>query len=459
MQNDTVKDRPAPAVEQFQAQLPVRRLLTPLRRFLEIESASGAVLFACTILALALANSPWSRPVYEFWHTPIMIGIGQFRFSQPLEFWVNDGLMTIFFFVVGLEIKREFVGGELSDWRKATLPILGAVGGMVAPALIYLSISPAGPPQRGWGIPMATDIAFVVGVMALFGRRVPAGLKIFLLALAIADDIGAVLVIALAYTGHLDWNALAFGIAGLALTVVMNWIGVRRIGIYVVVGFLVWLAFLNADVHPTVAGVILGLLTPTRPLVPIEELRVVADDAFHRLEGDDLPDSARQRALLGNLAWISTEAVAPLERIQSHLHPIVGFVIMPIFALANAGVKLEIQQITSPVALAVAAGLFLGKPLGIVALSFVAVKLRIARLPSGAGWRHMLAAGCLGGIGFTMAIFVAGLAFSGDLQPLYLPAAKIGVFLGSVASAVVGAIVLVGASKLPGPPFANSADS
>lgn len=454
---DPTRELPGPVAQNLQAKLPVRRLLTPMRRFLEIESASGALLFACTVVALTLANSPWANPFLDFWHTPISVGLGRFTFSRPLEFWVNDGLMTIFFFVVGLEIKREFVGGELSEWRKASLPIVGAVGGMVAPALIYLLLSPGGPPQRGWGVPMATDIAFVVGVMALFGRRVPAGLKIFLLALAIADDIGAVLVIAIAYTEHLDLQWLYVGLGGLAATVIMNWVGVRRIGAYVAVGILVWMAFLNADVHPTVAGVILGLLTPTRPLVPIEELRLVADDAFHRLEGDDIPDSARQRALLGNLAWTSTEAVSPLERIEGWLHPFVGFVIMPIFALANAGVPLEISQIKSPVALAVAAGLILGKPLGIFTFSCVAIQLGIARVPTGSTWRHMLAAGCLGGIGFTMAIFVAGLAFGGELQATLLPAAKIGVFIGSVVSAVLGSLMLIRAGKTaPDVPAVNS---
>lgn len=424
------------------SQLPIRRLLTPLRRFLEIESASGALLLACTVIALVLANSPWAKTITDFWHTPITLGIGQFVFARSLEFVVNDGLMTIFFFVVGLEIKREFVGGELSEWRKASLPIIGAIGGMIAPALIYLMISPAGPPRRGWGIPMATDIAFVVGVMALFGRRVPAGLKIFLLALAIADDIGAVLVIAFAYTEHLVLNWLFAGLGGFVIVTLLNRIGARRIGVYVTMGILIWLAFLNADVHPTVAGVILGLLTPTRPLVPIDELRTVADDSLHRLEDDDFPDSARQRAILGNLAWTTTEAVSPLERVEGWLHPFVGFIVMPIFALANAGVPLEFAQITSPVALAVAAGLIVGKPLGICAFSYLAIRIGIARLPAGANWRHMFAAGCLGGIGFTMAIFIAGLAFSGDLKTTFLPAAKIGVILGSIVSATLGAIIL-----------------
>lgn len=427
--------------------LPIRRLLSPMRRFLEIESASGVVLLCCAALAVALANSPWAKPFSDLWHTSIGITIGSFEFHRPLEFWVNDGLMTVFFFVVGLEIKREMVSGELSEWRKAALPIFGAIGGMVAPALIYLLICRTEPMNRGWGIPMATDIAFVVGIMAAFGRRLPVGIKIFLLALAIADDIGAVLVIAVAYSHGVALNWLYIGLGGFVITVVMNLIGVRLFQLYVVAGLVIWCAFLQSEVHPTVAGVILGLLTPSTALIPMHGLREVAQDVLDQTEGDLIADTAHQRALMSNLAWTASESVSPLERLEAALHPIVAFAIMPIFALCNAGIPIEIAALRSPVALAVTAGLVLGKPLGIVSLSYFAVKLGLAKFPTGTTRWHMIAAGCLAGIGFTMAIFVAGLAFSGHAA--LLATAKAGIFLGSILSAMIGAGILCAVTTPP----------
>jgi Na+:H+ antiporter, NhaA family len=427
--------------------LPVRRLLSPLRQFLQIESASGGVLLVCTAVAILLANSPWASAYHHFWQTPLVVGVGPFVLDHSLEFWINDGLMVVFFFVVGLEIKREIADGELSDWRKASLPVLGAIGGMVFPALVYFVFHRTGPTQRGWGIPMATDIAFVVGIMALFGPRVPAGLKVFLLALAIADDIGAVLVIAVAYTDQLSLNWLAIGLAGLAMTVGMNCVGVRSISCYFVVGAAVWLAFLMAHVHPTVAGVILGLLTPARPLIELPALRKALDQSTDRLHGDEPAESGKQFALLEAIAWTANEAVSPLARLEHALHPIVSFMIMPVFALANAGVAIDIGRLSHPVSLAVAAGLVVGKPLGVVLLCASAVKLGFARLPANTEWKHVIAAGFLGGIGFTMAIFIAGLAFTENAAPGLLAAAKVGVIAGSLLSALIGAGLLAWATK------------
>jgi len=432
----------APLTPSPRARLPVRQLLSPLRRFLRVQSAGGLVLLACAAVALAVANSPWAAAYRDFWHTPVVIRVGSFVIDQTLEFWVNDGLMTIFFFVVGLEIKRELVDGELNEFRKAALPVMGALGGMIAPALVYLSIHPSGPTQRGWGVPMATDIAFVVGVMALFGRRVPVGLKIFLLALAIVDDIGAVLVIAVAYTDHLVLVWVYSGLAGLVLMLIMRGLGVRPVWLYVVVGAVVWYCCLRADVHPTVAGVILGLMTPTNPLVKYGPLRAVVEESLYRLGADETPDSERQQALLEEMAWTANEAVSPLERLERRLHPLVSFLIMPIFALANAGVPIDLSRVTDSVAWAVAAGLVIGKPLGIVAFSWLAVTIGLARLPGGVNWRLMTAAGCLGGIGFTMAIFIAGLAFKSPEAAGYLAAAKAGTLAGSVVSAVIGSALL-----------------
>jgi NhaA family Na+:H+ antiporter len=430
------------------ADRPVRRLLSPLRRFLEIQSAGGAILFACTVVALVVANSRYADAWHHFWQTRFVVGIGPFVLDKTLEFVVNDVLMTIFFFVVGLEIKREIVDGELNDWRKAALPVMGALGGMIFPALAYFAFHSSGPTMRGWGIPMATDIAFVVGILALFGDRVPASLKIFLLALAIADDIGAVLVIAFAYTEHLAASWLVIGLNGFVVTVVFNYLGVRSTAAYVVVGIGVWLAFFKADVHPTVAGVLFGLLTPVRPLIDLPTLRYAASANLNRLRDEtDDPDSGKQRALLGDLAWAAREAVSPLERLEHGLHPAVGFLIMPIFALANAGVAIEPARLLHPVALAVALGLIVGKPVGIFVMCLLAVRMGLARLPAGVTWKHLFAAGCLGGIGFTMAIFVAGLAFPEDQAPDLLAAAKVGTLTGSIISAVVGAGFIFWSSK------------
>lgn len=432
-----------PSQLPVRANRPVRRLLSPLRRFIEIQSAGGVVLLLCAVFALVAANSRYSHLWDDFWHTRIVFGVGTFVFERSLEFYVNDGLMTIFFFLVGLEIKREIVDGELSEFRQAAFPVMGAIGGMLAPAFAYYLLHPSGPTSRGWGVPMATDIAFVVGVMALLGRRAPASLKIFLLALAIADDIGAVLVIAFAYTAHLQLTWLYLGLGGLVATVIFNLLGVRSITAYVLLGIAIWICFLRAEVHPTVAGVILGLLTPVRPLVDLPTLRDVVNANLLRLRDEvDDPESGKQRALLGDLAWASREAESPLERIERGLHPLVSFVIMPIFALANAGVSLELGRVTHSVAIAVALGLVVGKPVGIFLLCRLAVLLRLARMPMGVNWWQVFAGGCLGGIGFTMAIFVAGLAFEDPQAAEYLAAAKVGTLLGSLISATLGALLL-----------------
>src|SRR5262245_9518577 len=418
---------------------PIRRITRPLARFLQIESASGIVLLICTVIALALANSPAADAYHKFWHTPVHLEIGGFKLGGELgHFFINDVLMTIFFFVVGLEIKRELVAGELRDPRKAALPVAAALGGMLVPAGIYMALQAGQPGFRGWGVPMATDIAFVVGVMAVLGPRVPFGLKIMLLSLAIADDIGAVIVIAAFYSGGLNSFMLLLAAGGFALVRILNDLGVRSIPIYAIVGVFIWIAMYKSGVHPTVAGVLLGLLTPPREWVGREALRLSLTDLAARLEEDNGGANHKELELM---SFAAKESVSPLERLESVLHPWVGFVIMPLFALANAGVRVELKAIAEPVSLAVAFGLFLGKPIGVLLFSFLAVKLRIAKLPSGVSWVVLLGGGCLAGIGFTMSLFVAGLAFEG--QPRLLSDAKIGVLVGSVCSALVGALILV----------------
>jgi NhaA family Na+:H+ antiporter len=419
---------------------PVQRLVRPFVRFLHIESASGMVLLACTAVALFLANSPWAAAYDEFWHTHLRISIGGWSLDESLAHWVNDAFMTIFFFVVGLEIKRELVDGELREPKKAALPIMGALGGMIAPAGIYLAFQFGREGHSGWGIPMATDIAFVVGFLALLGKRAPLGLKVFLLALAIADDIGAVLVIALFYSSEIALLPLGLAAIGFALVYLCNRIGVRTMTVYVILGAGIWLAFFYSGIHPTVAGVMLGLMTPGSAWLGDTALREVIADAIDRLDGVvERRHAAERTKLAGEIKTTAQEAVSPLERLETALHPWVAFVIMPVFALANAGVRIEPAAFTEPVAIAVAAGLVVGKPLGIVLLSWLAVRAGWASLPSGINWRAMVGAGCLAGIGFTMSLFIAALALSGEL----LDAAKIGILAGSAVSAVVGMALLV----------------
>jgi NhaA family Na+:H+ antiporter len=428
---------PSPLVENLPPR-PVDRLTRPLARFLAIQSGGGVVLLACTIVALVLANSPAAEWWSKLWHTHVSLEVGEFRLVGDLgHLVVNDVLMTIFFFVVGLEIKRELVTGELRDPRKAALPVVAAVGGMLVPAGIYIAIQHGRPGQHGLGVPTATDIAFVVGIMALLGRRVPAGLKIMLLSLAIVDDIGAVILIAAVYSTNLDWSLLALAGGGLALVYVLNRLGVRTIPIYVLVGGVVWLAMYKAGVHPTVAGVILGLMTPTTEWVPKEaitqSLREIPSPGQQRVESEELK----------LLSFAAREAVSPLERLETNLHPWVGYVIMPVFALANAGVALGLGAMSDRVAVAVVLGLFVGKPVGIVVFSWFAVRLGLARLPDSVNWPMILGAGSLAGIGFTMSLFIAGLG----LEPELLPAGKIGTLMGSLASALVGTTILLVAAR------------
>jgi NhaA family Na+:H+ antiporter len=408
---------------------PAGRLLAPLTRYLRIESLSGLVLLVCTAIALIVANSGWSDAYFRFWQTPFGFNVGGYALTKPLLLWINDGLMTLFFFVVGLEIKREIVSGELSTLRKAALPAVAALGGMIVPAAVYLAFQWGQPTVAGWGIPMATDIAFVVGFLALLGSRVPHGLKVLLLSLAIADDIGAVIVIALVYSTDLAIAAMAVGAAGFGVVLAMRWLGVQWTAAYVVVGAVIWLAFVKSGIHPTVAGVLLGLLTPCRQSlrewVPIN----VVADLFRRLGGHRGEELSEDQP----------EADSLVERLLTTLHPWVAYLIMPVFALANAGVSIDLAGIGRPVVFAVAAGLVIGKPIGIALFSFVAIKAGLTQLPDGVNVKVLVAAGCLAGIGFTMSLFIAGLA----LQDPYLNEAKIGILIGSAISAVLGCLLLL----------------
>lgn len=408
-----------------------RRIARPLREFLDIEAAGGVVLLAVTVASLILANSPFGESIASFWEEELtLLAFGDFELTETLSHWVNDGLMAIFFFVVGLEIKRELVTGDLRDPRRAALPAVAAVGGMVVPAALFLAFNVGGDGSRGWGIPMATDIAFAVGVMALLGNRVPSPLKVFLLTLAIVDDIGAIAVIAIFYSGGLSFGWLAIAAALLVLIVVMRTGKVWYVPAYVVVGSGVWVAMLESGVHATIAGVLLGLLTPARPFRPAKtELTVRPSASLSKL----------RRSMFD-----AKETIPVAERLQHLVHPWSSFLILPVFAFANAGIELSADGLAdaagSPLTIGVIVGLVVGKPLGIVVLSYAAARSGVGTVPPGVRWSHIAGAGALAGIGFTVSIFVTGLAFdSGALQD----EAKIGVLVASAMAALIGAGVLL----------------
>lgn len=416
--------------------VPIQGLTRPFVRFLHVESASGVVLAACTVIAIILANSRWADPYRTFWDQSARIGIGSHALDYPLWYWVNDGLMTIFFFVIGLEIKREVTSGELRDRRKLALPVVAAIGGALVPAAIYAALQWGGPGRRGWAIPMATDIAFVVGCLVLLGKRVPAGLRIFVLTVAIVDDILAVSVIAVFYTESITLAWILAAAAGFGLTTLLNRLGVRPVTVYVLVGVGIWFCTLKSGVHPTIAGVLLGLLTPASAWLGSNSLLEVIDGAADTLQHGAKPE---RTALLHQMRLASREIVSPLERLEVALHPWVGFVIIPIFALANAGVPIAVDALVDPVAIAVAAGLVIGKPVGIVASAWLTIRLSWSALPAGVSWPALAGAGCLAGIGFTMSLFVASLGLEGDT----LLTAKSGILTGSAISGILGLVILI----------------
>ena len=414
---------------------PVPRLLArPLQNFLATESAGGLVLAGATVVALLWANL--STDSYDsFWGTEIRLIVGSFEIAEDLRHWVNDALMALFFFVVGLEIKRELVVGELNDARKALLPAIAAAGGMVGPALVYLAFNVGGPGEAGWGIPMATDIAFAVGVLALLSRRVPSGLKVFLLSLAIVDDIGAIVVIALFYSSGLQFAWLALAVGLIFLIVVLRRLRVRWIPLYAAIGTFVWLATFESGVHATIAGVALGLLTPARPADPGGFPDVVR-------EAELLPSEPDAQALR-DISRQGNEVVSVAERLGYLLHPWSSFLVIPIFALANAGLVLTSESIAdafaSSVAIGVAVGLVVGKIVGITSAAWLAARFGLGRLPAGVTWRHVVGGAAVAGIGFTVSLFVTDLAFS---DASLAAEAKVGILAASVVAGAIGAFIL-----------------
>jgi NhaA family Na+:H+ antiporter len=423
-------------------------------RFIKEESLGGFLLIIITVIALIWANSGLHELYHHVWHE-IKLGfsLGDFEMKYSLQHWINDGLMALFFFMVGLEIKREVISGELSTVKKASLPIAAALGGMLFPALIYVIFNHDNPEHlAGWGTPMATDIAFALGILSLLGNKVNINLKIFLTALAIADDLGAILVIALFYTDSINIFQLINAGIFLAIMIGANRLGVRRTTFYALVGFLgVWLSFMFSGVHATIAGVLIALTIPGRTKVTekqyVDELCVLVDKFEKAKPNDNALLTQQQSHLVSKISRLSDDAQTPLQKLEHALHPVTAFFILPLFALANAGVHIEgniLDMLSHPVALGIMAGLVLGKVIGISLFSRLMVGLKLAVLPEGVTWKQIYGVGLLAGIGFTMSIFISGLAFREEALE---QVAKVGIFGASIISAVAGLLVLSKASK------------
>ncbi len=431
----------------------IRLILRPLQEFARRSTAGGILLLASAIIALIWANSPWGHLYEQLWHTEIAIVLGDFHLEEDLLHWINDGLMAIFFLFVGLEIKREVLIGELASVRRAALPIVAALGGMLVPAGLYIAVNGGGEDARGWGIPMATDIAFALGIMALLGRRVPVALKVFLVALAIVDDIGAVLVIAIFYASDLSWLHLAAGAVFLLLLLCANRAGFRHPLPYIVLGLGLWVAFLESGVHATVAGVLLALTIPSSIRMNTRDFLTQGRaflDSFERAgvsaQKQHMKDG--HRAAVYALESACEYVESPMQRLEHALYPWVTFVIMPVFGLANAGVVLSGDlgaAVTHSVSLGVILGLVVGKQVGITLFSWLAIQLGVASLPRSVSWRQIYGAAWLGGIGFTMSIFIANLAF-GDTE--LLPIAKMGILLASLTAGIFGWLILATAKTV-----------
>ncbi|MFQ5948947.1 MAG: Na+/H+ antiporter NhaA [Acidimicrobiia bacterium] len=427
-------DRPIPS-----------RFVRPLLRFTNVAAASGTVLLLAAVAALVWANAPFGENYERFWETSFTVELGPLHLEETLRGIVNDGLMAIFFFVVGLEIKRELVVGDLRNPKAAALPVFAALGGMVVPALIYLAFVGGGEASRGWGIPMATDIAFSLGVVSLLATRVPVGAKLFLLALAIVDDIGAIAVIAVFYTEQLQVSWFGAAVGGLVVVWIARRVGIRSIIFYVIAALSTWLFLLESGVHATLAGVAFGLLTPARPWYGDKDYQRRARTILDRHEMDSHFPGDRERidhdAL--TLAQVARESVSPLNRLEDAIHPWSSFVIVPIFALANAGVRFTdldlLDTATHPVALGVAVGLVVGKLFGVSLFTWFAVRFGFGVLPRNTGWSHIFGVAALAGIGFTVSLFITGLAFT---DVALIDRAKLGIFMGSTLAGILGYLAL-----------------
>lgn len=428
-----------------------KRILYPIQEFIRAEAFSGILLMLVTLAAIAWANSPWADSYTDTWNTVLTIGFGEFELSKAAILWINDGLMAIFFFVVGLEIKREMISGELSSFRSAAFPVMGALGGMLIPAGIYAYLNQGLEGFGGWGVPMATDIAFAIGILTLLGKRIPLSLKLFLVAYAIVDDIGAVLVIALFYTSELNLLSLWIGLLAYGILLIFSAVRINYIWIYTLLGIVMWVAFLKSGVHATVAGILLATAIPARPKISEEEFVSSTDNILGELHAthiqaypdpDDVPEEEDFQAAVHTIEHNCEEAMSPLHRLEHALHPWVAYAIMPIFALANAGIVIDAsltEGFNNAMTWGIILGLVVGKPVGIMLFTGLATVTKLAVKPHAYSWIQLLGASLLGGIGFTMAIFIANLAFSGSTL---LPQAKLAILSASFIAGVMGYLLL-----------------
>ena len=436
----------------------VKRILYPLQEFIKAEAFSGILLMLVTLTAIAWANSPWAETYDAVWNSPLTISFGEYGLTKATILWINDGLMAIFFFVVGLEIKREMLMGELASFRTAAFPVVAALGGMLVPAGIYAAFNYNTAGLSGWGIPMATDIAFALGILTLLGNRVPLSLKLFLVAFAIVDDIGAVLVIALFYTAQVDYLMLWVAMLVFGILLVLSAVRVNNIWVYVLLGVIMWFAFLKSGVHATVAGILLATTIPIRSKISDEDFISTTDtilgelQAFHYTrtgEDDEQPEEENFQAAVHTLETNCEEALSPLHRLEHSLHPWVAYFIMPVFALANAGIYIDANLTTgffNTMSWGIILGLIIGKPVGILLFTSFAAFTGLVAKPESFSWAQLIGAGLLGGIGFTMSIFIGNLAFAASP---FLAQAKLAILLASVTAGAAAYLLLRYTSSRP----------
>ncbi len=423
-----------------------RQYFTSIQKFIKTESLGGILLFTATILALLFSNLPFHETYASIWNYKIGVEFEQFRLVKPIILWINDGLMAIFFFLIGLEIKREILIGELNSFKKASLPIFAALGGMILPLVLYLIINQNPDTAHGWGISMATDIAFTLAVLQLLGNRVPLGLKIFLTAFAIIDDLGAILIIAIFYTHDIGWNLLLIAGGLLLILYVLSYLKLHSKILFVFFGFAVWLLFLKAGIHPTIAGILLAFAIPIRPKISeykyIEGIKDISERIVQATNTRKLPLLTKnQIEEIDNLQGLTDKVQSPLQRLEHQLHNTVAFLIMPIFALSNAGVHFSSDlSIDFVLVITISVSLFVGKTLGVFLFSYLSVKSKIASLPHNINFKLIFGAAILSGIGFTMSLFIGGLAFHNN--DIYLSSAKVGIILGSVLSGIIGFVAI-----------------
>jgi len=428
------------------AKSPIEQLLQPVNRFIHQEFTGGIILFVSVLLAIVWANSPWQESYHNLWDTKFAVSFAGKELDQPLHVWINDGLMAIFFFVIGLELKREFMAGELSSMKKASLPMMAALGGMLVPAIIYYSINKGLPSENGWGIPMATDIAFALGLLSLAGKHIPVSVKVFLSALAVADDLGAVLIIAFFYTAQIAVAPLVISGILLLLLGAGNFLGIRNTLFYLIVGIAIWGGFLFSGVHATIAGVLVAFMIPARTKIDeneyLDKINKHSEEFKLSIPQNGSLITTEQHQTIEKIKQLCLDAETPLQKIEYALHPWVAFIIMPLFALANAGMHIGsdfFSSLMNPVSMGVAAGLLIGKFIGVLTFTWLMIHFKLAELPNQGTWKHISGIAMLAGVGFTMSLFVTGLAFNDEIM---IDHSKYGILLASIIAGIAGIVIL-----------------